>query len=52
MDRLNKRELIEEINDTLDTLSPARAQEMLSKLTIIELVWLKQAIDAKLKETR
>ena len=47
---LLKQEAVEEINDLLDSLSPAWCSKVLNKLSLIELLDLRNAIETKLKE--
>lgn len=49
---LLKTDLIEELNDILDSLSPKRASEIFKKLTALDLLDLKQAIELKIKNVK
>lgn len=46
---LLKQEVIEEINDMLDSLSPAWCDKTLNKLTLVELLDLRLAIEGAIK---
>lgn len=45
--RLTKREIIEELNDMLDDLSPNEARDMFSRLTLQQLLRLQRSLQAK-----
>lgn len=47
---LLKTDLIEELNDILDSLSTKRAYEIFKKLAALDLLDLKQTIELKIKE--
>jgi len=49
---LFKQEIIEEINDILDSLSPQWCNKALTKLSLVELLDLRNAIEDKIKDIK
>lgn len=47
-----KQELIDEVNDLLDSLSPVEAKRILGKLTAMDLIRLRRSIEQAIADAR